>query len=253
MSRPIITILRCDDVPEPDRSRHGDTHERVARHIQNVADTMGWSIDIRHIDVYGGQLPADDDPSALFVTTGSAAEPFSDEPWVINLRNWCVDAIAADRCIYAICFGHQVIAEALGGRTGRAGSGWEVGCVAMEQLFGLPPADTNAATTADTSDTTVDGEVRLLMSHRDEVLELPRGASHWLRGEQCRYQGYVIEQRVVAVQGHPEFDTAQVSDLYERRRKVLGETMTDAALSSAKRANDGLALTEQVLRYFLNG
>ncbi|MDP6946902.1 MAG: hypothetical protein QF464_22320, partial [Myxococcota bacterium] len=106
MSQPIITILRCDDVPEPDRSRHGDTHQRMARHIQTVADTMGLDVEIRHVDVYGGQLPAVDDPSALFVTTGSASEPFSDEPWVVDLRNWCADAIAAERRIYAICFGH---------------------------------------------------------------------------------------------------------------------------------------------------
>ena len=87
----------------------------------------------------------------------------------------------------------------------------------------------------------------------DLVATLPAGATALGSSPTCQHEIYAIGQTALSMQGHPEFDTAQVSDLYERRREVLGEAMTDAAVSSATRDNDGLALTEQVLRYFLNG
>ncbi len=249
----LVTILRCDDVPEPDRSRHGDCHERLARHLQIASEAAGLHLDLRIIDVRSGALPAEDDESELFVTTGSALAPFDDVPWVHGLARWVPEALARGARIYAICFGHQLVAEALGGQNRRSPQGWEVGCVAMSKGFDLPAGGATRGQTA-TSLPTADGEatsVNLLMSHRDEVSELPPGALPWLVGETRPHQGFVLPGQVVTVQGHPEYEPDQAADGYRRRREQLGETLFDAAMNSLERRNHGVALSAEVLRYFL--
>ncbi len=248
--RPIVTVLRCDFVPEPDRTNHGDAHERMLVHLAEAAERAGLDIELRWIDVYNGELPADDDPSALFVTTGSATNPDSEEPWVEALRGWMRRAVAARRPVYGVCFGHQLLAHALGGETRRHPGGWEVGRVEMAHRFTLPPggAATDALPAAD--DQGAD-QVSLLMSHQDEVSALPEVAVPWLVGDFCTHQGYVIPGVAAAVQGHPEYAGPQVADLYARRRHILGDAMADSATESARSPHSGVDLTVEVLRYFL--
>lgn len=252
--QPIITVLRCDDVPEPDRSRHGDTHERTARHVEVVASTLGWQPILRTVDVRAGEIPADDDDSDLYVTTGSATDPDSTEPWVVAFRAWLTVALTERGArIYGICFGHQLAAYALGGEVGRAAA-WEVGAVETMRTVRLRSA---GATQPDGGCERRDDlpTVRLLQSHQDEVRSLPPGAIHWLQTSQCSLAGYVWHHptggAIVGVQGHPEFDAAQVRDLYARRRERLGEERWAAADRSAQLHHDGLGVSVEALRWLL--
>lgn len=271
MTRPIVTVLRCDDVPEPDRTRHGDTHERMLRHLKRAAADAGLDLTFRTVDAFGGDLPTDDDPSALFVTTGSATDPDSTEPWVLALNAWLKSTIERRRPVYGICFGHQVLAHALGGTTSRHPNGWEVGLVPMRQRFALPiggasqpdalhvpepeqEANVDLPTELDAAFEGTDdaaAPIQLLMSHQDIVVTRPAGAIPWMVGDFCKEQGYVIPGLAVTLQGHPEFEAEQVADIYRRRRDRLGDAMADAAIESSKARNDGLSVTTEVLRYFL--
>lgn len=234
-----LTVLRCDFVPEPDRSRHGDAHERMIKHLEQAASELGIAVEVDCFDAYGGELPPADHAADLYVTTGSATDPDSTEPWVEALRAWMRRAIAAERPVYGVCFGHQLLAHALGGETRRHPDGWEVGSVEMKQLFPLGTAGG------------APGALRLLMSHQDEVSVLPAGAKQWLRGAFCELQGFVIPGLAVTVQGHPEYAPEQVTDLYERRRTIMGDALTDGARESLAHSHHGLQLTMDVLRYLL--
>ena len=255
MNAHLLTILCCDDTPEPDRSRHGDSDERLARHLQRAADLAGLSIEPRILDVRQGALPDDDDASELFVTTGSALAPFDDVPWVHAMARWLPPALARGARVYAICFGHQLVAHALGGQTRRAPLGWELGCVPLvkrfflpiggarlgQPAFPLPPADARAE------------DVRMLMSHRDEVSALPPGALPWLEGAGRPSQGFVIPGQAVTVQGHPEYEPAQAADGYTRRQAAHGPALQAQAMASLVEPDDGLAISAEVLSYFLGG
>ncbi len=253
MPRPLVTVLRCDDVPEPDLSRHGDTHERMLAHLRAAADRAGLDLAFRCVNARGGELPAEDDPSALFVTTGSATDPDCAEPWVVALTSWLSSAIAQGKPVYGICFGHQLLARAFGGATGRHPGGWEVGVVPVHRAFHLPSGGARRGEPLSPPDAAAPplDDVRLIMSHQDAVLRRPAQAIPWMVGDFCAEQGYVLPGVAVTLQGHPEFEAAQASDLYRRRRASLGDEMTDAAVASTRTRNDGVDVTAEVLRYFL--
>ena len=245
MTQRHITILRCDDVPEPDRSRHGDSHEQVGRHLQTVASSIGMEIALSVVDVRDNGPPGSEHRADLYVYTGSAAAPFDDDPWIARLVAWIQAANLRKARMYGICFGHQVIAHALGGQTRRAAD-WEVGVVSMQQRLELRPGGACAPI-----EPARGSEKRLLMSHQDEVHSLPEGALRWLECSACPEQGWVVTCQIVTVQGHPEYWTAQIRDLYERRRATLGEDRTNAAQASAANPHDGQAVTAAVLRHLL--
>lgn len=251
---PVFCILRCDFVPEPDRSRFGDTEERVAKHLRQTAAALEWQPTIRVCDVYGGELPAHDDDADLYVTTGSATDPDSEEPWVQALRAWLPAALARGARIYGICFGHQLLAHALGAAVGRAAD-WEVGRVGLRRELVLPPGGARRDPTTFASATAA-APVHLLESHQDEIRALPPGARLLLRGEASPLQAYVLSGlpaggAAVGVQGHPEFESEQVASLYQRRRERLGEARVAAACASAALPHDGSAFSREVLAFLL--
>ncbi len=273
-----IGVLLCDDVPEPDRSAHGDALQRSGGHARAVATALGGRATISAYDVRAGALPPAD-ACEVFVTTGSATSPDSDEPWVAALREWLRDGLQANALrLYGVCFGHQLAAYALGAPVGRAPRGWQVGAARLQQLIRLraggadDPGDDGDAVDGDDLATGDDGAWRdqtlgapatstservLLQSHQDEVLALPPGARWWLRDEHSPVQGFVWRGRrggaVVGVQGHPEFACAQVRDLYRRRRAVLGDRLCDEAIASAASPHDGLAVSAEALSWLAAG
>ncbi len=261
-----IGVLLCDDVPEPDRTAHGDALQRSGGHAQAVAEALGWRATISAFDVRAGALPPFD-ACDVFVTTGSATSPDSDEPWVVALREWLRDGLQAhDLRLYGVCFGHQLAAHALGAPVGRAPRGWQVGAVAVRQLLRLPVGGADGGDDGD-SDTAIAHANRgaaepsalrvLLQSHQDEVHALPPGARWWLRDDHSPYQGFVWRGErggaVVGVQGHPEFVCAQVRDLYHRRRPVLGDRLCDDAIASAELPHDGLRVSAEALSWLAAG
>ncbi|MCO4762468.1 MAG: type 1 glutamine amidotransferase [Myxococcales bacterium] len=251
MPRPIVTVLRCDDVPEPDKTRHGDTHERMLAHLEKAAAMAELELELRVIDVRGGELPAPDDPSALFVTTGSATNPDNKEPWVLAFRDWLAANLGPKRPIYGVCFGHQLVAYALGGTTGRHPDGWEIGNVSIRQTFSLPSGGAASGAPFEPLPDGPAADVGIIMSHQDEVTTQPPGAIPWMTGSFCLDQGYVIPGVAVTLQGHPEFEAEQASDIYRRRRERLGSDATDQAVESTQKTNDGVSISAEVLRYFL--
>lgn len=242
MKPALITILRCDAVPEPDRGRFGDTEQRMERHLRAAAGSAGLSVRFAHVDLYGGARLLPDAPGDLFVITGSDTVPWDDAPWVRGLRAWARDAVAGGRRIYGICFGHQVLAQALGGDCDRDPMGWSGGCLPVTRVAGPDRCGRESA-----------GEEpwHLLRNHRDRVVRLPPGARRWLQASACVEQGMLIGRTVVTVQGHPEHEPQQIAAGFERRRVQLGDGAVDAALATLARPDDGLELSRRALRWLL--
>lgn len=152
-------------------------------------------VPVDEYDVKGGELPHDYDVTAA-VVTGSKASAYWDEPWIDSLRTWIREADARDVPLLGICFGHQILADALGGTVSDMDE-YELGYREIEH-DGEDPLFEG-----------IDRRFTAFTTHHDEVAELPPGARVTARNDYA-IQGF-RRGSAFGVQFHPEFDreTAQ--------------------------------------------
>ena len=113
-------------------------------------------------DVQAGRFPARPEDEEALIVTGAAAGVYDGDPWIGRLMEFLRAARGRTRLV-GVCFGHQVMAEAFGGKVIKSPKGWGVGLHTYEVLDAEPWMD--AA-----------GAISIPASHQDQVVELPPGA-----------------------------------------------------------------------------
>lgn len=172
---------------------------------------------------------------ALLVT-GSKADAFGPQQWIVRLRQYLQERYQQGDTLLGICFGHQILALALGGLTERASQGWGVG-VHSYQLLQPPLAGQN------------DKQLQLLISHRDQVTRLPEKATLIASSDFCPNAAFMIDNQVLCFQGHPEFTQDFLRCLLESRRSIYTEQFYASALASLNNRHDGLLVGKWMLEF----
>ncbi|UYV38935.1 type 1 glutamine amidotransferase [Rhodobacteraceae bacterium D3-12] len=164
--------------------------------------------------------------------TGSPASVNSGAPWVAQLEALVRDLVAARVPVFGACFGHQVIAKALGGRVEKNPDGWVFGKVEQRMR---------------------DGRVMpIYASHLEQVSVLPEGADVVAEGPGCGVAGFVIGDHVLTTQYHPEMEPEFVEALIDELAEEVGPEVTARARESLGKAPDMAALAEWIAE-FLEG
>lgn len=176
-----------------------------------------------------GHYPQSYEGYDAVLLTGSRADSFSDAPWVARLREETRRLLATDTKLLGVCFGHQLIGLCLGAPVSRAPQGWGAGRMAY-QWEGL-------------------GAVHLLASHQDQVRALPPGARLLARSDFCPVAAFALQDRVMCVQPHPEFDEDYAAFLLDSRRHLLGEHAVRTHIEGLRQGHDGLAIAWQMLSF----
>ncbi len=149
------------------------------------------------VDVEGHQhLPVISEVAAI-VITGSAAMVTERIGWMEQSASWIRQAVAQSVPLLGICFGHQLLAYALGGDVGYNPRGLEVGTatIRLTREAGRDPLFN-----------TMPGEFFAQVSHRQSVLHLPTGARLLASSEMDPHQAFAYGACAWGVQFHPEFD-----------------------------------------------
>jgi GMP synthase-like glutamine amidotransferase len=212
--------------------------------FERLLRAAGWQGEVEVFQARRGQLPdarADHDAVLL---TGSRADAFSDEDWVVALRRHVEGLLRQGTPLLGVCFGHQLIAHCLGARVQRAPQGWGSGRMVYDwHAPHLLPADGQGPRS----------QVALLASHQDQVLSLPRGATLLASSEHCPVAGYVLGTQALCLQPHPEFDARYSAYLLGKRREQMGEAKHAERLHSLQQAHDGPLMAALMVRFIAQG
>ena len=184
-----VNILMCDTYPGL-LPKSIPSHESM---FYNLFRPVNPDITFDIYRVMDGELPEQLEPGTLYLIPGSNNAAYDDLPWIQALQEWIRKAASQKVPLVGICFGHQLIAQALGGRVERFASGWGVGIresqILDEELRTYFP----------------DGRLHLICNHHDQVTRLPEGAVPLATSDFCRYEGFRIGRHILTFQGHPEF------------------------------------------------
>ena len=184
-----IGILKTDAVrPEwvPDFGEYPDMFIRLLQADSSMSFLV-W-------DVEEGCHPSESEIDVVdgFIITGSKSSVYDDKQWIRDLEALIQKLHAKRKKMVGICFGHQIIAKALGGEVSKSDKGWGVGI----HTYDLDKAPFAGAD---------DGQLKLVVSHQDQVHELPPGARNVVSNAHCENAGFVIGDHIFTLQGHPEF------------------------------------------------
>lgn len=196
-------MIRTGSAPDDVRARHGDFPSWFAERLAPAAVATADAVP-------AGTLP---DPGTFegVVVTGSLASVTAPEPWMDALGGWLLSA-AARIPVLGVCFGHQLLAHALGGRVERNPRGPEAGTCEVT----LTPAGR-----ADPLFQRLPARLAVQQSHSDHVSALPPGAILLAGNGHAPVQAFAHGPRIRAVQFHPELDAARSRALCESERALL--------------------------------
>lgn len=231
-----ICILENDDLESPLLERY----TRVGAMFERLFAQAGFEGQIDTFSARHGQYPDRFDAYDAVLLTGSRADAFSDEPWVVALRACVTQLLQDKRKLLGVCFGHQLIAHCLGAPVQRAPQGWRAGRQVYDWL-GTPKQVGGAAGQA--------VQIGLLASHQDQVLALPAGATLLATHPDCPVASYAVGDQVFCIQPHPEFTPDVSAFLLEKRRAILGESFYQKAMGSLSEPHDGLVLARFMIHF----
>lgn len=225
-----IGLLICDHVPAELVARAGD-------YLDMFGDLFAEHPELELVpyDLTDGRFPVSDDECDGWIITGSTRSVYDDEPWIRQLEGLVRSLIADNRKLVGICFGHQMIGQALGGRVARADQGWGIGIREVDVETREPWMKPEAST------------FRVVHSHADQIVELPDDIRILASSEQCPVSMLAYDDHVIGIQGHPEFVPAFARAQLERRRgDLIAADVADLALATLDTVPDRLLLASWI-------
>ncbi len=219
-----IGILQTGRAADALREKHGDFPDMM----QDMLAKGGFAFHI--YPVLDGIFPQDVNECDGWLITGSRHSSYEDLPWIATLEGFLRAAYAAEVPIVGICFGHQVLAQALGGKVEKFPLGWGVG---------------------PTRYTFADGSQAVMNAwHQDQVTALPDGATRLAATTFCANAVLAYGNRAISFQAHPEFTSGFARDLLDMRQDLLEPAVLAAAHAAFDRLNPSDQIADKIVRFF---
>ncbi len=228
---PRITIIETGLLP-PKYQAHGSFPEMFARMIR--AEDAAVDVDVVSV-VTGAPLP---DPGTLqaILITGSAAGVYDGFDWIAPLEDFVRAAYARRTPMVGICFGHQLIAQAMGGVVRKSEQGWGIG----RHVYRVTPDNGVIA----------DAELAISCSHQDQVIETPAMARTIMSSPFTPHAGLLYANgTTLSVQPHPEFSAEFAYELCEARTGIAPDHVVAAGKASLTQPLDSAKLGGAITRF----
>lgn len=219
-----IGILQTGPVPADLVDQFGQYPEFFVRMLGPFGFTFEtWT-------VVEGEFPPGPEAADGWLITGSRHGVYEDHPWMPGLMQLIRDIVAAGRPLVGVCFGHQAIAQALGGHVEKFEGGWSIG----PQTYRF-----------------ADGEKVIQAYHQDQVISPPEGAQTIASSDFCTHAALYYPGQALSVQPHPEFGDDYVRALIETRGPgVVPAERLEAATARLGTPLDNADLAEMFARFY---
>ena len=222
-----IGILQAGHSPPELAEKFGNYDEFFKRLL------AGNSFEFSSYLVVDGVFPADIQEADGWLISGSKFGVYEAHEWIARLEDFLRAAFAAGKPMVGICFGHQILAQALGGKVEKFEGGWSAG-VESYQLDGYSE------------------DVTLLSWHQDQIIERPTQARVVGRSAFCQYAALAYGDQAYTIQPHPEFEADFVAELIEARREVLPPEIAQKAVNSLARKTSSAEVGAHIAAFLKN-
>lgn len=185
-----------------------------------------------------GQFPASLKEMDGWMCSPSRLSVYEDHAWLRTMEDILRDIVRTETPFVGICFGHQLMAQSLGGTVRKADYGWGIGRKDYSVLVRRPWMDPSRDT------------IHLAASHQDQVLELPSDVELWASSDYCPNGGMLIGERAWTLQVHPEFSPAVADSLLATRLALFGEEKAQAARNTLSQPLDQDLLARWISNFF---
>lgn len=230
-----LGLIQCDYVPIPLQSTFGDYPEMFKEAFGYSGVSLDWVV----IDICSNGYDLDLTDFDGFIISGSRSSVNDKKPWIEKLETLIRQIVKLEVPLVGLCFGHQAIAKALGGRVSKSRSGWNIGSVAVE-------LNSNGQSILDVSASTY-----FYAFHQDCVEILPNNAS--CLGSTSLCENFIVEfqKGVFGFQGHPEFDVAYMRGLLDINIAGLDNNSLALIESSLDKTPNSGAVRRFILSYLM--
>ena len=213
-----VGVLECDHVDERYRDVTADYTELFRALLPGV--------ELVPYDVINGVLPGRPDECDGWLATGSRHSVYEDLDWIRETAAFVRTVRDAEVPFVGVCFGHQLLAHALGGVVERSPRGWGAGILHIDVLrheaWMDPPKE----------------RCHLHFMHQDQVVRAPEGAVVLGCADHCEVAMFRVGGTMLGVQAHPEFTVAYAEALLSDRVARIGGDRADQALASLTTPTD---------------
>jgi len=224
-----VGLLLCDHVAPHLQKIDGDYPQM----FRNLLPTL----DLTVYDLTQDQFPLTVDAQDAYITTGSKCSVYDEIPWVIKLKSFIRLLDANKKRFVGVCFGHQMMAEALGGRVRKSDIGW---CVGVHQFTAVSRAEWMQPPVS---------KINILMSCQDQIETLPPNSTVLAEGTDCRIGLFQVGDHMLGMQGHPEFPKEYASALMEERMERIGPAKVQLGLESLNQNIDQSIISNWIVSF----
>ena len=195
--------------------------------------------EIKSYLVAQGVFPQEIDECTGYIITGSPASSYDQEPWIQQLEEFIQRCHTKKKKVLGICFGHQIIAQALGGEVEKSSKGWGVGVKTATLVSSTPWITLSQGQS-----------FSMLYSHQDQVSKMPPEAKLVATSDFCSINAYCIGEHIFSIQGHPEFTRTYAKNRYDARKDLLGSEIYTGAAASLQNSTDEELIGKWILNFF---
>lgn len=195
------------------------------------------------VAIVDGEQPESPMQADGWIITGSRSGAYEDEPWIPPLETFLRACLESKVPVAGICFGHQILAQAMGGKVVNSPKGWG---------FGIHDYELKARPAWLAQ---IPQEFSIPAIHQDQVIEAPQGAQVFAESSFCPIAGLAYggldNPHAISIQPHPEMSADFVADIAEERLKdIISAEIVKPALKSLEKPADQEAWGKTIAAFF---